>query len=318
MHLRLFWCLGKQANNILCWNKVQRESVRSGCKFKLEVPGLVAFVKQLSGGLANPIFLYEYRDFCRQVVQQKIIKGSVLQAVAEVKLGEEGAAPIFRIALVKAMASSTPKYSKGDEQGLFKTSDIMGLTSEKKAKLANDADKFLQAVRKVAKDAGIHPTDAQWVTLVGLTDVRVVRLVTNKADESRGIFKSLPEIGAEFVAALSKSLNKQLISPWTLPKSQPQQMQPKLQASGVKEFSVEGKWSNKSDILNQKGYKVGTSVTNSKYPQLMLTIVSFTDTNVTLKKPDGQVVLHSITEFVEGKFTISQMNMVPVWLPKAR
>ena len=142
--------------------------------------------------------------------------------------------------------------------------------------------------------------------------------MTNKADESRGIFKSLPDIGAAFVAALSKSLNKQLISPWVPPTSQPQQMQPKLQASGVKVFSAEGKWSNKDDILKQKGYKVGTSVTNSKYPQLVLTIESFTDTCVTLKKPDGQVVLHTITDFVEGRFTISQINMVPVWLPKAR
>ena len=95
-------------------------------------------------------------------------------------------------------------------------------------------------------------------------------------------------------------------------------MQPKLQVSGVKSFSAEGKWSNKIDILKQKGYKVGASVTNSKYPDVMITIASLTDTCVTLKKPDGQVVLHNIAELIEGKFAISQITMVPVWLSQAR
>ena len=49
------------------WGNVTIQAARGGSAFKDELPGLVSFVCHLSGGLQNPIFLYELRDFARQL-----------------------------------------------------------------------------------------------------------------------------------------------------------------------------------------------------------------------------------------------------------
>ena len=50
-----------------------------------------------------------------------------MKACAELKIGSEGACPLFRLAIAKAMFSASAKYVKGDEQFLFKASDIQVL-----------------------------------------------------------------------------------------------------------------------------------------------------------------------------------------------
>ncbi len=49
------------------WDQVAIEAVRGGSPFKDEICGLVEFVKNLGGGLDEPIFLFELRDFARQL-----------------------------------------------------------------------------------------------------------------------------------------------------------------------------------------------------------------------------------------------------------
>ena len=49
------------------WSNVTIQAARGGSAFKDELPGLVSFVCHLSGGLQNPIFLFELRDFARQL-----------------------------------------------------------------------------------------------------------------------------------------------------------------------------------------------------------------------------------------------------------
>ena len=49
------------------WERVQREAARSGSPFKDELEGLCTFVRELSGGLVNPVLLFELRDFGKQL-----------------------------------------------------------------------------------------------------------------------------------------------------------------------------------------------------------------------------------------------------------
>ena len=52
-------------------------------------------------------------------------------AVADVKFGEEGAAPLFRIALTKDMCAVSATYAKGNDQTPVQTTDISGIATNK-------------------------------------------------------------------------------------------------------------------------------------------------------------------------------------------
>ena len=76
------------------------EALRSGSQFKDEVPGLVAYVRELSGGLEQPFLLWELRDFLRGLQTVRVVKGNVMEAFANAELGSEGACPLARNAIV--------------------------------------------------------------------------------------------------------------------------------------------------------------------------------------------------------------------------
>ena len=56
-----------QYHNDPKWGDVAQEALRSGSPYKDEIDGLVNFVRNLGGGLDDPIFIYELRDFSRQL-----------------------------------------------------------------------------------------------------------------------------------------------------------------------------------------------------------------------------------------------------------
>ena len=195
------------------WTSVVREATRAGGDFKGEVQGFVDFVKQLSGGLNDPWVLHELRDFCRQLPSHAIIKGHMAKSVANAKIGGEGGAPLFRLACMKAMASASHKFRKGDEQCLMKPSDISSLENDKRSQIVMQAESMLQQLRKIVRNLGVAKSDPIWSSIVGLADIRVVHFVLNKPDESRGIFKNISAIGSDFCAALSTATQKTVTSP---------------------------------------------------------------------------------------------------------
>ena len=59
--------------------------------------------------------------------KRRAVRGGHLKACAEVQIGYEGACPLFRLAIAKAMFSASARYAKDEEQLLFKASDIQAL-----------------------------------------------------------------------------------------------------------------------------------------------------------------------------------------------
>jgi len=103
---------GLDQHGVADWDRVQKESARGGAPFASELHGLVMYVKELSGGLEDPVLLFEYRDFTRQLQTQRIVKGHMYQALADVQISSEGACPLFRMAMAKSMSSASEICSR--------------------------------------------------------------------------------------------------------------------------------------------------------------------------------------------------------------
>ena len=122
------------------------------------------------------------------------MKGSVAAALATTKIGgKDGAAPLFRLACMKAMSSASLKFSKGEEQTLLRPSEISALAADKKSQIALQGESVLIKVREIADELGLRSDTAAWSTTIGIADVRVVHFVLNKADEPRGSFTNITQ-----------------------------------------------------------------------------------------------------------------------------
>ena len=253
-------------NGDAAWDKVLAEAKRGGSPFLAEMPHLVTYVKGLSGGLSNPFMLYELRDFVRQLQAQRVVKGQTLATIAELALGAEAAAPRFRLALVKAMASASVKYTKADEQWLFKSAELTSMCSKEKVAIINVAEAFLNQTREIADTSGI--TGPVRTSLLGLLDVRVAHFVCNKPDESRGTFKSFGDIGFKFCGDVATATGAKVASPWSMSAEQVASESKARRAaappSEVKEFSNKGNWLNSLEAVTAKGVKVDAHVAHYK------------------------------------------------------
>ena len=291
------------------WEKVIREATRAGSLFPGEIDGLVTYVKELSGGLGNPIFLNELRDFARQLTSHCVVTGTMAKALAEVQIKSEGAAATFRIACMKAMACATGKYARDGHQLLLRPADVSALSGDKKSTIALHADAFLQKVREIAKREGVTADTLAFGTMVGLTDVRVVHFVFNKPDERLGSAKTLNEIGASFCAALATHTGRAVDCPWAV---KPDASKDNAKAagssssSGVKQFDEAGAWSNQSERLAASGFRSGAMVrqaTDTEAKQVY-EFVGVEAAGVKLKI-DKREVFQSVDDFLKGKFVLN-------------
>ena len=105
------------------------------------------------------------------------------------------------------MPSCSPKFCRGDEQALLKTSEIhaMARGADKQALLMK-AEAFLTEACKIMTTVSL--SDSMRCTFLGLLDVRVVHHVCSKVGESRGTFKSLQALGRTWVQELSDTLGQ--------------------------------------------------------------------------------------------------------------
>ena len=219
------------------WPRVAQEASRAGGAFLDEIHGLVVFVKELCGGLENPVLLNELRDFVRACKCVRVVRGPFLQAVAVLVVGTEGAAPLFRLAVVKAMFSCSDKFARGEHQALYKTSDIASFANKKeKVAMILDAELFLRKCRAFVEN---HDVDGTFKShLLGLADILIAHHVTNKQDPSRGVFPSFAHIGCQLALELATSLQKPVESPCTVEptKNDASQTQAQPRAAEVKPF----------------------------------------------------------------------------------
>lgn len=280
------------------WDRVKTEAIRAGSSFKNEIEGLVDCVSDLSGGLDNPVLLYEYRNFVRQLQVQRVVRGWVLGACAKAKIGVEGACPLFRVACMKAMSSASSKYSRGDEQTLLKSSDFQQMAStDKKRDQIYKCEAFLKETRVVSEPLDI--TESIRATMIGLVDVQAVHFVMNKPDPARGSFKSLSEIGHKFCQDLSNLLQKPIPSPWAAaapaPKAAAIMKAPKV-------FTASGEWSNAEATLRAK-FEVGTQVRHLD-SKVTYHIQNIAKDHIVLKDAAGVETSHAHDVFLEGKYNV--------------
>ena len=296
------------ADGAIDWDNVIREATRAGSLFPGEIDGLVKYVKELSGGLANPIFLNELRDFSRQLTSQCVVTGSMAKSLAETQIKNEGAAVTFKLACMKAMTCATGKFARDGHQMLLKPGDVTALSSDKKSTIVMVADEFLQKVRQIAKKQGVTADTVAYGTIVGLTDVRVVHFAFNKPDERLGNCKTLPDIGAAFTAALATHVGKSVASPWSQTECVPKAVATQGRGSDVKEYTASGRWSNQVEKLSDKGFEVGAKVAlaSDTSGEKIYELISIDAANgVKLKHATGKAVCHPIDDFLRGRFVVS-------------
>ena len=103
------------------WEQVLLETGRHAPKLQGELPDLKRYLLHQAGN--DGCLSKEIVAFQRSLKKPKIVRGSVLAAIAELTLGDDGHGCIaFRQDIIKACISASPRYSHGEEQTLFEAS----------------------------------------------------------------------------------------------------------------------------------------------------------------------------------------------------
>ena len=267
------------------------------------------WVKELSGGVMDPTFLHEIRDFARQLPQARVVKGQMCEALAKAS----GIPVLFRTALLKAMISASAKFAKGDEQALLKSMDLLPLTSDANSKVVKSACEFMRQVRETAKKASVAETETAWVTLVGMADVRVVHYVVSKPDATRGNFSTMNAIGWDFSKSLATALGRAVVSPWN-DEGRPSNdvANSGTHHAGVKVLNADGSW-NSADMrkaFDAKGFAVGPKAYKLGVSGESVEIAKIDKDKVWTRGSDGVATPQPITEFIDMKWVKDNVKKV--------
>ena len=92
------------------WVRVKRDAMRSNHTYKEEIADLVDFVRNLSGGVVEPIYIYYLRNFIRTLQVERKVRGGLDGLLARVQIGVPNAAPQFRLACLQAMVGASDTH----------------------------------------------------------------------------------------------------------------------------------------------------------------------------------------------------------------
>ena len=242
------------------WETVRKAAMRGNPPFSEEVCELLDFVRYLSGGIENPIYLTSMRDFIRTLKVERQIEGAIWGAVSRVRIGAPNAAPTLRVACLWAMAGASDTYGVGEEQTLLATGDIQALGG-KHLPHAVAADEMLRtALAILEQHANSNDLNAKLIFYV--LAIRLVHHLFRKEDPARGVFQTMAAIGHTFCIELATLLQKPIPSPWIGCKPAAMKSQSATRSSGggakaaVVEFA-EGAVQNSHGLLVAKGFQVG-------------------------------------------------------------
>lgn len=250
---------GSAADPDELWSRVLRDGARGHPHFSEELGDFVLFLKNLSGGLNEPVFLEYLSGFNRALTDPRIVKGPMWGALAKVVIGEAHACAEFRIAVAMAMLSASAQYTgAGNEQTLFQVGDVQALGSDRLRDHVRNADGMIKKGIKLASEHCDTPA-GKWVCY--LFSIRLVHHVCRKADQSRGAYKSLDEICRVFLSELATVADKVIASPWKLsPAEKTETPAVTAVSAGVVKFQS-GNLANSVELLEvQHNIKVGATV----------------------------------------------------------
>ena len=283
------------------WAKVKQLAMRGQEAYRDEMNDLLAFVRELSGGIELPRNLEYLRDFIRTLKIEREIPGALFGAVAVVQIGQKHACPRIRIATLMAMAGASQQYARNDEQALLSVADINALASKHK-QFALQAERLLETAHGM-----VDAADPRQRLVLYTLEVRLVHHIFRKADSSRGSFKTQADIGSQFVAELSHAMQRNVENPWaTSAKTKPaasKQGKAAAAFSGVVEYGATGAVENTDDLLRQAGF-VLTKVVERMSDKARFVIKAIDDGCVKLADDIGAEVHVFPAAFLEGKFKL--------------
>ena len=192
--------LQKCSEEAINWEIVKKSVCRTELIRAPEIPDVIAFVKDWSGGLQNPWLL---RDIDSWAKSQKVVRNvpcNVLGKLASLKLGV-GVGGCWRAAVLKAALSCDVKYTlnNGDNiSSYIVPADIVAMQNRHKEYVL-EADKLMITFREIVRaEKELDKTEA--IKLIGQHDVRSVGHVLQRPT-AYGSFNSLLDIAYQVSAA---------------------------------------------------------------------------------------------------------------------
>lgn len=309
------------------WKRALREAGRGKPEFRDEIPHMLTFVRNLAGGIEEPVHLNYYRSFLRTLEGKlKIITGQDYENIAAVAIGQQHACPKLRIALCMAAASASAEYSTNGVQTLI---DVNRLKSKEGVPHALHAEEMIEQAEEIAKRSGAEGAKCQMAEY--LFRIRLVHHILRKPDKTRGVFNTVGEIGLEYLQQLSAILGKPITgssernksqnnenrnvainhstknestsgetqnigpSSWKAPEA-PKQERKAAQCALSVEYDASGRIKNQVQLLADRGFTVGAALLRiGDDSKSVYTIRSMTDAKCVVEDAGGAQtkILHS-------------------------
>ena len=271
------------------WEAVLRKALRGNPKFASELPDLVTYVKGLAG--QDGILLNDVISFGRTLKHPRVVPSSVLAALADAPLGEDGHGAIkFRQDVIKAMISASDKYSKEGVETLADANYVRGPLCKRAVQpIVMLADKMKTRAQEALQEQQVEMTREIGVAL-NLFGIRMVHHVMQRPDPARGSWGSMHEIGYKCAQDIANLTEKKFESPWAAAdQSKEKSTKPApgkpAQGSIFKEISGDGVVSRAS-LFEHEGLVIGKHVKEWKTKKTYIIEKLVPDDNIELRDVD--------------------------------
>lgn len=252
------------------WERVAAEATRGGGRgFEPEVEDITAYVRNLSGGISNPVYLNRFRDFVQTVKLERQIPAEMYGALGRATIQGVNQAPNYRTGMLMAMAGASDAFAQGAVQNLFHTNDVQQI-QDKFAEFVLQAESMIARSDALLVEQGLADQESAKI-LQYLFIIRLVHHVQRKPDKSRGVFATMRDIGNDFISGLNDAFGRSIESPWPSAKASAKAAKapPKAKAKasakasaighGVAEFAG-NEVRNNVDLVRSLGFVDGATI----------------------------------------------------------
>jgi hypothetical protein len=237
------------------WKDVELRVSRSELGRADDIPHIIAYCKDWSGGLKHPFILHEIDAYCKSVACLRDVEPALLDKLSKVDLGPACGA-LWRGAYIKFGLTATESKPL--------PSDISLMVSKKNRPLVLQADTYMATARALLSEStrereGVKAIDkVKAVQMLNFMDIRLVKHVLNKSKE----YGTMKEICKAFHTAIAKLGSTALLpDEWVCVDKAKEQ--PKKR--GVVELGVGGPSANAiTQSFKEKSCEVGSHCSHAK------------------------------------------------------
>ena len=165
-----------------------------------ELPDLAKFVEKWSGGVADPFILIELDTFAKSQKHARNISGVIFGRLAVVEVGGRYR---FRVAAVKAMASSPSKWVEKGMTTYLSTTDVQNFGQRLKPYVIQADDMMVLGRTIIEQLQAAHPNieSSMFQEHLDDFDIKLFAHVLSR-EHKYGKFKSLADVAGSFKQAL--------------------------------------------------------------------------------------------------------------------